>query len=311
MPIPDYQSLMLPLLELLGDGKPHAMRELTDALAARFLLSEAERAEQIPSGTQALFDNRVGWAKSYMKQAGLIEYPARATARITEAGKVLLATRPERLDNRVLSQYPSFVAFRDRSRASKPQDDDSNQLNPDPAPDRTSLLDPSERIAEASRELRASVEADLLERVRSVSPRFFERIVVDLLLAMGYGGSRVDAGRAVGQSGDGGIDGIINEDRLGLDVIYLQAKRWEATVGRPEIQKFVGALQGVRASKGVFITTSNFTKDARDYAKNLSVKIILIDGSMLAALMFDHGVGVTRVESFEVKRVDGDYFEEL
>ncbi len=310
MSLPTHQDMMLPLLRLVADGKEHRASDAVERLADEFGLSEEERRTVLASGRRTVMEDRVGWARTYLKQAGLIDQTRRGWFHITEAGRTLLAEKPERVDTTLLRRYPAFCAFLNRSR-------NGVEPQPGPMPPATNIDDPAvqvpprEAIARAYDALRSEVEAELLQWVKRGSPRFFEQLVVDLLIAMGYGGSRADAGRAVGQSGDGGIDGIINEDRLGLDVIYLQAKRWEAAVGRPEIQKFVGALQGVRASKGVFITTSSFTKDARDYARNLPVKIILIDGALLAALMFDHGVGVARVESFEIKRLDGDYFEEL
>ena len=302
MPIPDYQTLMLPLLRLSGDGTEHAFREAVDRLADEFSLSDDERAELLPSGTAHVFGSRVGWARSYLKQAGLLRAPRRGIFQITSDGSALLKTSPGRVDNSLLSQYESFRAFRARGR----EVEGSSKLTPtDAASDQT----PEDAMASAYQRMRKSLEVDLLEQVKSSSPAFFERLVVDLVVAMGYGGSRQDAGRAIGRGGDGGIDGIIKEDRLGLDVIYIQAKRWEGTVGRPEVQKFAGALQGQRASKGIFITTSNYSREALDYVNVIATKIVLIDGDRLTTLMVDHNVAITRTGVYEIKKIDADYFD--
>jgi restriction system protein len=302
MPIPDYQTLMLPLLRLTRDGAEHPFREAVDSLAAEFELTDDERTELLPSGTAHVFGSRVGWARSYLKQAGLLEAPKRGVFRITAEGKALLAKNPTKVDNNLLNQYESFRAFRTRG---KEVEDNTKTAPVDAASEQT----PEDAMATAYQRVRKNLEAELLEQVKASSPVFFERLVVDLIVAMGYGGSRQDAGRAIGRSGDGGIDGIIKEDRLGLDVIYLQAKRWENTVGRPDIQKFAGALQGQRASKGILITTSNYSRDALEYVNVIATKIILIDGDMLTALMVDHNVAVTRTGTYELKKIDTDYFE--
>lgn len=303
MPIPDYQTLMLPVLRLAGDGLEHRFRDAVESLASDFNLTDAERSELLPSGMQAVFDNRVGWARSYLKQAGLLHNPKRGIFQITDLGKALLAESPSRIDVAALERYEAFRDFRGRRRDKS--EGEGKLAEPKVANDQT----PEDALATAYRKLRENLEADLMEQVKSSSPAFFERLVVDLLVAMGYGGSRQDAGRAIGRSGDGGIDGIINEDKLGLDVIYVQAKRWDSTVGRPEIQKFAGALQGQRANKGVFITTSTFSREAEEYAGVINSKIILIDGERLARLMVDHNVGVAPVGVYELKKVDSDYFE--
>ena len=303
MAIPDYQSLMLPVLRIAGDGALHQSRAALDGLGVELGLSDAELTELLPSGTSTYFASRVGWARSYLKAAGLLVSPRRGTFQITESGKAVLARNPTRIDNEHLMQYESFRAFRARSRTG------DSEAPASAAPEPPSELTPEDAMAQAYARVRRALEADLLEQVKSASPTFFEQLVVDLLVAMGYGGSRQDAGRAVGRGGDGGIDGIIKEDRLGLDVIYVQAKRWEGTVGRPEIQKFAGALQGQRANKGVFITTSSFSRDARDYAESIISKIILLDGETLATLMVDHNVGVNRTGVYELKAIDSDYFE--
>ncbi|MCS6996325.1 MAG: restriction endonuclease [Casimicrobiaceae bacterium] len=306
--IPSYQDFMLPLLRLMADGQERKLSEVITPLADQFELSTEERKALLESGQQTILENRIGWAKTYLKQAGLLEITRRGWFRISDAGRELLAKAPPRIDLNLLNQFPEFRAFRARSRPEAKRGLPSDE-NATSVAELSSSVSPAEALSAAYRQLRDEVESELLALVRKASPRFFEQLVVDLMLAMGYGGSRQEAGRAIGQSGDGGIDGVINEDRLGLDKIYLQAKRWDGTVGRPEIQKFAGALQGQRASKGVFITTSSFTKDAIEYARSISSTIILIDGETLAALMYDHGVGVARDLVYEIKRIDGDYFE--
>lgn len=302
MPIPDYQSIMLPLLRLAGDDQEHATRQAVETLAQEFNLSPVERTELLASGQQAIFNNRVAWANSYLKKAALLSSPRRGVFRITERGKTVLADPPARIDVRFLERFPEFQEFRQGARTN------NNEVpsNIEESPDQT----PEEALEAAYQSLRNSLAADILAKVLSCTPAFFEHLVVELLVKMGYGGSRRDAGERIGQSGDGGIDGIIKEDRLGLDTIYLQAKRWQGSVGRPEIQKFVGALQGQRARKGVFITTSSYTTDAIDYASRIDTKVVLIDGKRLAELMIDFDVGVSVAASYAVKRIDSDYFEE-
>lgn len=314
MPIPDYESAMLPLLRLAADGAEHRFRDAVEHLATHFHLSDAERAEMLPSGTAPLFDNRVGWARTYLKQAGLLESSRRGFFRITDRGRQVLARNPYRIDVSFLDEFAEFRAFRSRRREGTSEVPSVQSVGATP-PVAPSVLElprdqtPEDLLASAYRRLRSDLEIELVEQVKAASPAFFERLVIDLLVAMGYGGSRQDAGRAIGKSGDGGIDGIIKEDKLGLDVIYVQAKRWEGTVGRPEIQKFAGALQGQRAAKGVFITTSSYSREAVEYAEIINSKIILIDGEELAGLMIDHNVGVSTVGMYELKRIDNDYFE--
>lgn len=304
---------MLPLLRLASDGVEHRFRDAVEQLATHFTLTDAERAEMLPSGTAPLFDNRLGWARTYLKQAGLLENTRRGYFKITSRGKAALNNNQGRIDVGFLDQFEEFRAFRNRKRdntsdAFTPLSGAANQ-------NEASLLEtpndqtPEDLLALAYRRLRSNLELDLIEQVKASSPAFFERLVIDLLVSMGYGGSRRDAGRAIGKSGDGGIDGIIKEDKLGLDVIYVQAKRWDGTVGRPEVQKFAGALQGQRANKGIFITTSSYSREAIEYAAMISAKIILIDGEQLAALMIDHNVGVSLVGTYELKKLDADYFE--
>lgn len=312
MPIPDYQSVMLPLLQLAEDGAEHRTRDAVEMLADTFRLSDKERAEMLPSGSQPTFDNRVGWARSYLKQAGLIESPRRGFFRITERGRNVLAGRPTVVNLATLEEFEEFRAFRAKRRGVSSESSpllDAERRATGAGGDFSTDQTPEDTLAAAYQRLRADLEIELLEQVKSATPAFFERIVIDLLIAMGYGGSRRDAGRAIGRSGDGGIDGIINEDKLGLDVIYVQAKRWEGTVGRPEIQKFAGALQGQRANKGVFMTTSSYSREATEYATSISSKIILIDGPRLAQLLVDHSVGVSTIGTYELKRLDSDYFD--
>lgn len=295
---------MLPLLGFVSDGKEHHVKEAVEALAQHFGLSEEEKLELLPSGSQPKFNNRVSWAGTYMKEAQLIEKPQRGYLRITERGLSLLDQEPGKIDIKLLETYPEFVAFRKKSvKSVEPQ----TQAIPSQADEQT----PTDAIANAYQTIRNSLATDLVQEIKSCSPGFFEKLVVDVLMKMGYGGPQNDASDVLGQSGDEGVDGVINEDRLGLDVIYIQAKRWENTVGRPEIQKFVGALQGKKARKGVFITTSDFSKQARDYAFGIESSVVLVDGEMLAGLMMDHDVGVALDKSYEIKRIDSDYFTEV
>lgn len=301
MAIPDYQSIMLPLLRYASDGREHSVREAIEALSGEFGLSEEDRKELLPSGTQPTFDNRVTWARTYMTKAALLESPRRGYFRITQRGREVLGRKPVELNVKFLDQFPEFIEFRAKRNEPRVQTQSG---------DSEALQTPGELLESAYQKLREDLASELLKTIRECSPAFFERLVVDVLVTMGYGGSRKEAGKAIGQSGDEGIDGIINEDRLGLDVIYIQAKRWQNPVGRPEIQKFAGALQGHRASKGIFITTSVFTRDAQDYVAKINSKIVLVDGEQLSQLMIDHNVGVTPVTSYETKKIDGDYFIE-
>jgi restriction system protein len=302
MTIPDYQTCMLPFLKYLGDGKEHSLRDAEEALAEQFELSSAERAELLPSGQQGIFKNRIGWARTYLKKAALLDAPRRGVFKITERGIQALASNPVRIDAKYLEQWPEFIEFRDTS---KPLGESVQRVD---LP--LTKTTPEEAIELAHQGLRLQLGQELLSKILSCSPTFFEQLVVELLVKMGYGGSRRDAGERIGQTGDGGIDGIIKEDRLGLDTIFIQAKRWQGSVGRPEIQKFVGALQGQRAKKGVFITTSSYTAEAIEYVSRIDPKVVLIDGKQLAGLMIDFDVGVSAFASYVVKRIDSDYFEE-
>lgn len=282
------------------------MRETIERLAADFGLSDDDRKQLLPSGQQPTFDNRAHWARSYLKQAALLDSPRRGYLRITPRGQEVLSRSPTSIDITFLLQFPEFQEFRSRRAPEKP--DARPPQTTRPQKDETDT--PEEAVESAYRELRDALARELLQQVKTASPTFFERLVVDLLVKMGYGGTRKDAGQAIGRSGDEGIDGIIKEDRLGLDIVYIQAKRWEAQVGRPEIQKFAGALQGQRARKGIFITTSSFSRDAHDYVRGIDSKIILIDGATMAEFMIDYGVGVTTFATYELKRTDADYFAE-
>jgi len=300
MTIPDFQAIMLPLLQYASDGKEHSLRDAITFLADVFNLSDDERKELLSSGQQAVFDNRVGWARTYLKKAGLFISPKRGFFQITDKGKEILSQNPSEINLKFLNQFPEFIEFKTTKK-----DNDKSE----PEIIETSETTPQESIEFGYQKIRKELELELLNRVKSCSPDFFERLVVDLLVKMGYGGSRRDAGRAIGKSGDGGIDGIIKEDKLGLDIVYVQAKRWDNTVvGRPEIQKFVGALHGQRARKGVFITTSRFSPEAREYVSIIDSKIVLIDGEELAQLMIDNHVGVSTVSIYEIKKIDSDYF---
>ena len=304
MAIPDYQTLMLPLLRVLADGRDVAVAQAREKIAVEFHLTEAELRQTVPSGKKLLFADRLSWATTYMKQGGLVESPKRGVYRITPRGREVLAKQPSRIDVDLLDQFPEFRAFRDRSSTDTPAPESR-------AAAATETATPEESLDSAYQRLRKAIESELLQEVKAASPEFFERLVVSLLVRMGYGGSLKDAGQAIGKSGDGGIDGIIKEDRLGLDVIHIQAKRWDdKTVGRPDVQSFAGSLDGVRAKKGIFITTSTFSGDARNYVDRIDKRIVLIDGNALAALMFDYGVGVTPVVAYEIKRVDSDFFSE-
>lgn|SRR5215813_4722134 len=301
---------MLPLVLYAKDEQEHSIRDAIESLAEQFQLSDEERKELLPSGQQTTFDNRVGWARTYLKKAGLIEYTRRGYFRVTPRGLSVVNSPPQRINLAFLSNFPEFLEFRTRRNV---QTQDDSVLS-DGGVTRSLMQDttPEEVIEDEHQKLRENLAGDLLATVKKCSPAFFERLVIDLLLKMGYGGTRRDAGRAIGRSGDGGIDGVINEDRLGLDAVYVQAKRWDnGTVGRPEIQKFVGALQGQRARKGIFITTSTFSKDAHDYASRIDTRVTLIDGEQLAQFMIDFNVGVSVMAVYELKKIDSDYFNEV
>jgi restriction system protein len=302
MPVPDFQSMMLPFLRFAADGQEHELREVTDHIAEHFKLSPDEKDEPLPSGNQTRLDNRVGWCRTHLKHANLIQYIRRGVFRITERGKQVLAQNPPAINLKFLDQFPEHQEWFH----GEPDDKEESVVVP-AAP---SAGTPEEQMDAIARKLEQNLVSELRERMHRIDPRRFELLVLDVLLAMGYGGSRAEAAEVGKGSNDGGIDGLINEDRLGLDRIYVQAKRWDNPVGRPEIQNFVGALAGHHAHKGIFITTSEFSSGAREYVKNLPQRVILIDGRRLAELMIEHSIGVAPVYAYKIRRVDSDYFEE-
>jgi restriction system protein len=298
MPVPDFQSMMLPFLQFAIDGNERELSEVTEHIAQHFNLTPADREESVPSGNQTRLGNRVGWCRTHLKQAGLIEYVRRGVFRITERGKQVLAQQPDALSLKFLDQFPEHRDWFHREKL-----EEVSQAS-------VEVQTPEERMEELADDLKQKLAADIIDRLKAMNPFRFERVVLDLLVAMGYGGSRKEAAQVGKGSNDGGVDGLINEDRLGLDRIYVQAKRWQQTVGRPEIQNFVGALAGQHATKGIFITTSDFSSGANDFAKSVPQRVILIDGQRLAELMIEHNIGVSRAFTHEIKRVDSDYFEE-
>jgi len=302
MPIPDYQTLMRPLLEQLADGQLHTLSELHDSLCQQFKLTQEEIKERLSSGKQSVMRNRVGWAKTYLAKAGLLGVPVKAHSKITDLGLKALEECPKSIRNDYLKQFEGFREFTTPRKAVKDEPQEALTTGADTTPD--------EVIDNAYQTLHKSLADEITTTVMNATPAFFEQVVVDLMLAMGYGGSRKEAGQATQATNDDGIDGIIKEDRLGLDTIYLQAKRWKNTVHRPEIDKFIGSLTRHRAHKGVFITTSNFSAGACEAVQNLDMKVVLIDGQQLAELMIEHNLGVTPKEVYEVKAIDSDYFIE-
>jgi len=301
--IPDFQSIMLPLLKYAGDKKEHSVRNAIETLANEFNLTEEERKEVLQSGQQTIFDNRVGWAKTHLKKASLLESTKRGYLRITDTGLKVLDDNPQKINIKYLKRYPKYIEF-----ISPPKSIGGDVDGP-----KTKKYEentPEELMEIGHQKLQKDLAFELLDYIKKCSPNFFERLVVKLIVNMGYGGSREDAGKAIGRIGDEGIDGIIKEDKLGLDIIYIQAKRWENPVSRPEIQKFAGALQGQRARKGIFITTSSFSKSAIEYVSKIDSKIVLINGEQLAILLIENDVGVSRMASYDIKKVDSDYFIE-
>ena len=304
MPIPDFQSIMLPLLTWTADNNEHSLREAYEKLAPQFNLTPAERQERLPSGATTTFDNRVGWAKMHLLKAGLLESPRRSIFKISPRGHQVLAQNPQQLNINFLKQYKEYLEF------IRPGNG-RGQQEPTTVPVFSSHSTPEEILEESYQNIQRTLAEELLLKVKASPPAFFERLVVELLVKMGYGGSIKDAGRATKLTNDEGIDGIIKEDKLGLDFIYIQAKRWEnQPVGRPDIQSFVGALDGQRANKGIFITTSRFSDTATEYVKAISKKVILIDGVQLANYMIDYGIGVSSFATYELKKIDNDYFSE-
>lgn len=302
MAIPTFQTLMLPLLRLAKDRKEHSVKEFLEPLAKEFKLTDEDLSVMNQSG-QSTFYNRVAWAKTYMKQAGLFELTQRGSFRITDRGLEVLKKDLKSIDVKFLEQFKEFTEFRKRKTPDQVQESFTSMS---PNEQQT----PEEFVETAFKKFRQELETELLMTLNACSPSQFEKIVVDVLVKMGYGGNWLDAGKAIGKPGDEGIDGIIKEDRLGLDTIYIQAKKWEGSVGRPEVQKFAGALQGKKAKKGVFITTSSFSNEALEYVEHLENKIVLIDGKTLADLMIDFNVGIVPVGVYETKKIDMNYFEE-
>jgi len=303
MAVPDYQSVMLPLLRFTGERNDEASTgEAVEVLAKEFKLTDEDLKEMLPSGIQSTFVNRVGWAATYMKKAGLLEATRRGYYRITPRGQELLKKQPKAVNVKLLRQYPEFLQFQQLKGTRSGDKESSSGATLD-----VTTATPSEALETADENLRDELADELLARLKKSSPSFFERVVVELLVKMGYGGSRADAGKAIGKSGDGGIDGIIKEDKLGLDVVYIQAKRWENNaVGRPDVMQCAGALQLQKANKGIFITTSRFTEDARSYVSQIGSKIVLIDGEQLTSLMIEHDVGLSIVSMYPVKKIDTD-----
>jgi restriction system protein len=305
MSVPGYQEFMLPLLRIASDGQEHTVTEAMDTIAQQMGISDRDRDEPLPSGTQTRFYNRVTWALTYLSKSLLLEKVGRGRFRITSRGSEVIGREPRRVDNAFLEQFAEYRAFKtkraERASQTRADADDAGSSNP--------IVTPDERLDSAYKELRETLADDLLERVRTGTPKFFEHLVVDLLVKMGYGGSYTDAAQVVGKSGDEGIDGVIKEDRLGLDMVYVQAKKWDASVGGAEIDRFVGSLMRKKAHKGVFITTGTFSAGGIKAAQEASAKIVLIDGERLTELMIDHGVGVTDHKSYTIRRIDSDYFE--
>ncbi|MFG0306686.1 MAG: restriction endonuclease [Phycisphaerales bacterium JB040] len=306
MAVPKFHEFMLPMLSRAKDGQEKRMREEVGPLADHFNLSQEDRSTVLPSGSQTRLYNRVTWACQYLKKAGLLEATGKGKYRITSAGLELLNQSPSGLTLKDLEQYEGYVEFKKDTTPTGETKKDSSPTDDDIGDEQT----PEELMQANYETIRASLADELLTTIKSNTPEAFERLVVDLLVAMGYGGSRSDAGQAVGRSGDAGIDGIIKEDKLGLDAVYIQAKRWQNTVGRPDIQAFAGSLEGFRARKGVFITTSAFSSEAHDYVRKIEKKIVLIDGKQLARYMIDFGIGVTETATYTVKAIDTDYFDE-
>jgi restriction system protein len=298
MAIPDFQSMMLPILEFAQDGQTHTNRDAVEYIAERYQLTLEERKELLPSGRQTRLANRVAWALVHMRHAELIASPGRGQFIITDHGREALRGRPDRIDLHFLARYDEYRAWRGKEAV---ENTDAKIVTPIEET-------PEEALGRAYTEWRELMQGELQSRLASCAPGFFEQLVLDLLVRMGYGGSRIDAAQVVGGSGDGGIDGIINEDRLGLDVVYVQAKRWQGSVGAKELRAFAGSLAAQHANKGVFITTSSYTKDALDFVGRVSSRIVLIDGRRLAELMLDFGVGVQEKTAYRIYRIDDDYF---
>lgn len=307
--IPEFQSLMLPILRIAGDGHIHTIKETIDLLSKQLELTEEDMNEWLPSKSQKKFYNYVYWAKAHLKMAGALENKARGQFQITARGMDILKENPSLIGIKYLTNKYGEYRNRDNSLLAEEREITSVRIVPSQGDIKPGLT-PDEIMEKAFLNIRESLEVEILETLKSVAPSYFERIVVELLVKMGYGGSFIEAATVIGKSGDEGIDGTIKEDKLGLDIIYIQAKRWKTTVGRPEIQKFVGALAGQGAKKGIFITTAEFSKEALDYIPKNETKIVLIDGERLSSLMIDYNLGVSIQNTYEIKKIDSDYFEE-
>lgn len=305
MAVPTFEEFMLPSLLVMSDRQTRKIGEIIELVVNQMSLSEDDKKEMVPSQVEPRYVNRIGWAIYYIMRANLLGRPKRGYYIITQLGLDTLSTKPETINVDYLMKFEEFRIFHSLGRKNTNQVVSKNE-----SLELSTTRTPQESIQVAFDELYASLASDLLDVIKKVPPSFFEKLVVDLLLAMGYGGSRAEAGRAVGQSGDGGIDGIIDEDKLGLDKVYIQAKRWDNVVGRPELNKFVGSLAGVHADKGVFITTSDYTKEAKEYIGKVGKNISLINGEKLVELMIEHNIGVSESTRFIVKRIDSDYFPE-
>ncbi len=307
MAVPDYQSIMLPLLQFAHEREAEFSKDdAVNDLATRLDLTDDDLKEMLPSGIQSTFVNRLSWAATYLKKAGLLEATRRGFYQITPRGEGLLKKKPTAINVKTLRQYPEFLEFQQLKGTRSGEKRNTVKESSD-----NGVVTPSEALENAYENLRNELVDELLTKLKQLSPAFFERIVVELLVRMGYGGSRADAGKAIGKSGDGGIDGIIKEDKLGLDVLYIQAKKWSNNpVGRPDVMQFAGALQAQKANKGIFITTSRFTDEARNYVSQIGSKIVLIDGEELAHFMIDYDVGVSTVSQYPVKKIDSDFFDE-
>ena len=303
MPIPDFQSLMLPALKAFADGGEPPLSQVREKIAAAEGLSADDIRELLPSRRQTVFVNRVSWALIYMKRAGLLERVRRGVYRLTQEGELLLSRKPSRIDMNLLEEYPDYVKWKQRANPPPTGKEDIASLSSET---------PEEALERAAQQLSSALEADLLDRVRNAEPAFLERVVVDLLIAMGYGGGDPAKGYVTGRSGDGGIDGTIREDTLGLDEVYVQAKKYADgnTVGASDLRNFAGALVAVGTTKGVFVTTAGFTSGAKDYVGKINQRIVLIDGGELARLMVQHGIGVRTRIRYDVKRIDEDYFDQ-
>jgi restriction system protein len=301
--IPQYHTLMLPLLKVMESGADMTTKQMRDAVAAHLELTAEALSQRLPSGTQTAFDNRMGWARTYLFKAGLIDRPRRATYAISQSGKQLLLNPPATIDTDFLRTYDQFKEFIGTGSNAREGLAPNNETDND--------LTPEEQIERGVRQIQGELKDEVLDRVKQLPPEGFEQLVLQLLVGMGYGGSMADV-QGVARGADGGVDGVVNQDHLGLDRIYIQAKRWEGSVGRPVIQGFVGALAGVGASKGVIMTTSTFAQPAQEYVKTLTDRrIVLVDGKRLSELMVKHGIGVSTKQTFVVQRMDEDFFLEL